>query len=440
MSRPTVTLCMIVKDEEHIIEECLQSIYKHIDRYDITDTGSSDSTKEIITKFFEKKNIPGKIYDEPWQGFGKSRTKSLKNAESGGAEWAWVIDADDKLAGDFVYPNNMNSYDALSLNIFRGNFNWWRNQIFKLSSGWEYVGVIHEYADAIGLREKTGKNPNALKHEGGNYFIDARTMGNRSKEFENNEQQKYLKDAETIRSCLEDADNPNYEPHNLRYKFYLAQSYFDGGDYEKAYAAYKVRADAGGWEEEQWYSVFRMGMCMITPQMQELDPHAWQKAQDHFMQAYNIRPGRAEPLLTLARTHRLNNNPRIAFMYARQALKIPFPKDDILFLVKSCYDWEILDECAATAHTVGEWNIGFACSQKLVQERKYPEEHHERMIRNYQSYEQYMIRSQQGQVQIAKESEEEKQKRTQIRIEKAQEKKKNKARLDRRKNKKSRSR
>ena len=54
MSRPTVTLCMIVKDEEHIIEECLQSIYKHIDRYDITDTGSSDSTKEIITKFFEK--------------------------------------------------------------------------------------------------------------------------------------------------------------------------------------------------------------------------------------------------------------------------------------------------------------------------------------------------------------------------------------------------
>ena len=56
--RPTVTLCMIVKDEEHIITECLESIYKYIDRYDITDTGSSDRTKEIIKEFFDEKSNP----------------------------------------------------------------------------------------------------------------------------------------------------------------------------------------------------------------------------------------------------------------------------------------------------------------------------------------------------------------------------------------------
>ena len=40
----TITLCMIVKDETHIIKECLESMLPYIDRYDITDTGSTDGT------------------------------------------------------------------------------------------------------------------------------------------------------------------------------------------------------------------------------------------------------------------------------------------------------------------------------------------------------------------------------------------------------------
>ena len=79
--RPSVTLCMIVKDEEHIIHECLDSMKSYIDRYDITDTGSSDRTKEIIKEWGEKNNIPGEVYDIPWKGFGKSRTEAFKNAE-----------------------------------------------------------------------------------------------------------------------------------------------------------------------------------------------------------------------------------------------------------------------------------------------------------------------------------------------------------------------
>ena len=106
MSKPSVTLCMIVKDEEHIIRECLESIAPYIDRYDISDTGSTDKTKEIIKNFFDEKGIPGEIYDIPWQGFGKSRTRSLRNCD-GKADYAWVIDADDKVEGNFVYPKTL---------------------------------------------------------------------------------------------------------------------------------------------------------------------------------------------------------------------------------------------------------------------------------------------------------------------------------------------
>ena len=40
--KPTITLCMIVKDETHVIERCLRSVAPFVDRYDITDTGSTD--------------------------------------------------------------------------------------------------------------------------------------------------------------------------------------------------------------------------------------------------------------------------------------------------------------------------------------------------------------------------------------------------------------
>ena len=78
LKKPTVTLCMIVKDEEHIIHECLDSMKPYVDRFDITDTGSTDRTKEIIQEWSEKNNIPGTVYDHPWEGFGKSRTASLR--------------------------------------------------------------------------------------------------------------------------------------------------------------------------------------------------------------------------------------------------------------------------------------------------------------------------------------------------------------------------
>ena len=81
MPRPKVTLCMIVKDETHIIEQCLRSMAKYVDRYDITDTGSTDGTQDLIKKTMDELGIPGTVHQSDWKGFGTSRTESLKNAE-----------------------------------------------------------------------------------------------------------------------------------------------------------------------------------------------------------------------------------------------------------------------------------------------------------------------------------------------------------------------
>jgi len=436
MSRPTVTLCMIVKDEEHIIHECLDSMKNYVDRYDITDTGSTDRTKEIIREWGEKNNIPGEVYDHPWDGFGKSRTASLRNADKGGADYSWVIDADDRVFGDFKYPENFGEADSYSLQIARGDFKWWRNQIFKNHQDWVYIGVIHEYADNPTIRAERGNfNSERL---GGNYSIDARTMGNRTEAFGEDQQAKYRHDAQTLHDCLTNPENPNYEPDNVRYKFYLAQSYFDAGDYELAYEAYQKRAEAGGWEEEVWYSIYRMGICRCMPPMQQRED-SWVIAQDHFLQAWNFRPTRIEPLYQLARIHRQNGNARLGYMFAKSAIGIEFPQGDILFLQKEMYDWMIFDEVAATAAHAGDMMLGLQCSMKLVQDNIFPEEHRDRIMNNYKSYAEWGRKKEQEEREKERQAVIENENSKKVRIEK-QKKRVQEAKINKRRGKKAKVR
>ena len=108
--KPTITLCMIVKDETHVIERCLRSVAPSIDRYDITDTGSTDGTPEKIKEIMDELGIPGEVYLSDWKGFGDhngkigSRTESLRNCD-GKADYAWVIDADDSAEGKIELPS-----------------------------------------------------------------------------------------------------------------------------------------------------------------------------------------------------------------------------------------------------------------------------------------------------------------------------------------------
>ena len=47
----SISLCMIVRDEEDVIERCLKSVRDIADEIIIVDTGSKDNTKEIVSKF-----------------------------------------------------------------------------------------------------------------------------------------------------------------------------------------------------------------------------------------------------------------------------------------------------------------------------------------------------------------------------------------------------
>ena len=67
----SVSLCMIVKNEEDVLERCLESVADLVDEIIIVDTGSADRTKEIAARFTSQ------IFDFPWQDdFSAARNES----------------------------------------------------------------------------------------------------------------------------------------------------------------------------------------------------------------------------------------------------------------------------------------------------------------------------------------------------------------------------
>jgi hypothetical protein len=187
--------------------------------------------------------------------------------------------------------------------------------------------------------------------------------------------EKYSRDAEVLEKALIE------EPNNTRYMFYLAQSYFDSQQWEKSEQAYDRRAKAGGWPEEVYFSMLRVAMCKA------MQDKPWPEIQQAFLDAYNYRPIRAEPLFHLAQIYRQKfNSPVLAYMYARAAMDIPFPKDEILFVPDAVYNWAILDEVASTAAFAGYPLVGYEASKKLLQMGKVPADQLQRVQENHKSY------------------------------------------------------
>ena len=87
--RPTISVCMIVKNEEKFLAQCLKSVKDATDEIIIVDTGSTDKTVEIAQSF------GAKVYHHPWRNsFSEARNHSIRYAT---CDWILQIDADEAL-------------------------------------------------------------------------------------------------------------------------------------------------------------------------------------------------------------------------------------------------------------------------------------------------------------------------------------------------------
>ncbi len=337
--RATICLNMIVRDEAHIVTEVLGDVAPLIDTWTIVDTGSRDGTPDVIRDFFRGRRIPGELHHRPWQSFGANRSEALALC-MGTADYAWVIDADDRLVG----TPDLSDLTADSYQLRYGDdFTYWRTQLFRLGLPWQYEGAVHEYPVCA--------DPATEAHLGGDYHVESRRLGAR-----NHAPDKYERDARLLHEAVD------VDPNDARSTFYLAQSYRDAGQLERSLDWYTRRVGMTGWDEETFCALLERARLL-----ERLDV-PWAEALEAYLDAWQARPTRAEPLYEIARHERCHGRWHVGALFASRAAALPFPDDDRLFVAADVYRWRATDELAICEHYRGQYADAFAlCSQLLNQ-------------------------------------------------------------------------
>jgi len=150
MRKPSISLCMIVKNEEKFIEQCLQSVRDVVDEIIIVDTGSTDRTKELCSKYKVE------LFSYKWQDhFADARNFGVSKAKG---EWILWIDADEELdenvstlkeylsttKADMVFLPVINYYgDSFPVKKEQG-FIYYQPRIFRNRRGIHFQNRIHE--------------------------------------------------------------------------------------------------------------------------------------------------------------------------------------------------------------------------------------------------------------------------------------------------------
>src|SRR5690242_666962 len=149
----TIGLCMIVKNEVHVIVRCLQSVRPLIDYVLIVDTGSTDGTQQAVWDYLDREELSGGIVSELWQNFAYNRTFALRELRKAShIDYALIIDADDllELAPGFdpeVFKATMDQ-DLYDIEVAHGGIRHWRPQLFRNDLPFSFKGVVHEYLEA----------------------------------------------------------------------------------------------------------------------------------------------------------------------------------------------------------------------------------------------------------------------------------------------------
>lgn len=244
----TISLCIIARDEERAIGECLASAQDVVDEIIVVDTGSIDKTKEIARKFTDK------ILDFPWvNDFSKARNFSFAQATMDYILW---LDADD-----ILLPADRDKLKALKKSIdpsvegvmmkyntgfdAEGNvtFSFFRERMVKRACHFVWKEPVHEYLETSG-----------------NIIESDVCVTHTKKSIEPSK--RNLAIYEKLLSAGEELSS--------RGLYYYARELKDNGMYEKAAHYFLLFLDMGkGWAEDNITACAELAKCYRQKQMRK---------------------------------------------------------------------------------------------------------------------------------------------------------------------------
>jgi glycosyltransferase involved in cell wall biosynthesis len=297
-----LTLCLVVKNEEAILEKCLQSIYQIADEIVIVDTGSTDKTIEIAQKYTKN------LYHFPWiDDFAAAKNFALTKCSH---DYICTWDADWVLREGDIYTlidkkKQFKNYDRIYLNW---NHEFDENLVVKRQAKYHFIfnKKLFHWESAIHSdlfpNDKHRSTHDVFYPEIEVYHFKDPIL-------------KAHRYAQTERLVLQEL---NKNPDNTRLRIFLAQGYQFKGEYDIAIENFQKALQDSTLDEQMYINVHeRIGICYLK--MKKPKPGI------HFLNNCELAQ-HPKIILILADLH-LMNNPIKSYKLYKQFIASKYTKE-----------------------------------------------------------------------------------------------------------------
>ncbi|MCL5019253.1 MAG: glycosyltransferase, partial [Patescibacteria group bacterium] len=299
---PVISVTMIVKDEEEMLGQCLESIVDVADELVVVDTGSKDKTVEIAQQY------GAKVYHHPWQNsFSEARNYSISKATG---DWILIIDADevlektDKLkARELKWHDENDCYCFAVYSQLPGHLGGvsqgkhYSPRLFKRREDIRYEGIVH---NVLRMPSKTCMTEVGIYHFG--YDLRKEKM-----------EEKFQRSLALLMIQVKD------HPDDPFVRFNLAQMYLSRDYYKEATEHAEKIVSLLRPEKRDQVHILLMGLYQLA--LINIRLNEFEKAKNYCKTALKIKRNYIDPLLALGWIYFFEENYKQSLTVLRNFIK-----------------------------------------------------------------------------------------------------------------------
>lgn len=345
---PSISLCMIVKNEEEVLDRCLASVRHIVDEIVVVDTGSTDATIDIARAH------GCRIIHEQWcDDFAAARNTSFAHATSDYILW---LDADD-----IVLPDQAQRIaelkPALDRDVYYLRYDYaqdengaslctlWRERIVRRAAGLQWHYPIHECL-LVGQEHSSSQEDITITHR--------RTASG------------FAADTSRNRRILERALTTEQYRHDPRIHYYLAKEYQQEGLLQQAADLFRTYLSLpGGWREDRVNALHRLAQTLCTIAETHEQPQTLRReARELAYEALAMDRNRAEPYFVLGSLAFTEGDYEEAAFHYRRCLR---PLPGVLSPVEPFfYEFGPLVQLCVCYHRLGDHSTANSYNERAL--------------------------------------------------------------------------
>lgn len=305
-----ITLCIIVKNEEKTLPVLFKSIVPYVDKVVVTDTGSTDKTKEVCEEYCGEK-LKWTTFE--WcDDFAAARNYNFSHADKD----SWVIwaDADDIILNATELKSIIEDCEKNNINAVMFPYHYvvdkngnttclqTRERLIKNNGTYKWIGRVHEAMLPI-TKMSSGLSLNTVE-----WFHNTTPERVEKSKFRN---------LDILEKALEEEiSNNKVDPRTL---YNLGNAYFTVDDFQKAIACYVKYLTLSGWVEEMYLARHRITLALLYTKQFEL-------AEESALKTISLKPEYPDAYIDLGKVYYELREFDKSIYWFKEALNKKLPK------------------------------------------------------------------------------------------------------------------